>query len=186
MFQNPFDDGLDIAGVQGVPIETFSRFGEFALVKRLHPGQVVLDLGANIGYFTLLFARQVGDSGHVYAFEPGPLSFLLLKKNIAANAYRNITPINKAVSDKSETIAAAVPATIFLIAAVYSWLLGAPSAFYLLTSLSLYLFGMILLLFAILTQQNVATHHEPWRIRSDFKRLRESRDVPEVKSRWPE
>jgi FkbM family methyltransferase len=90
--------------VQGVPIETFSHFGELALIYRLRPGQVVVHLGANIGYFTLLFARQVGHSGHVYAFEPGPLSFLLLKKYIAANAYRNITPINKAVSDKSEIL----------------------------------------------------------------------------------
>ena len=104
MFQNPFDDGIDIAPLQGVPFKKLSRFGEFALIKRLRPGQVVLDLGANIGYFTLLFARQVGDSGHVYAFEPGPLSFLLLKKNIAINGYRNITPINKAVSDKSEIL----------------------------------------------------------------------------------
>jgi hypothetical protein len=48
MIQNPFDDGLDLAGVQGVPIEAYSRFGEFAPIKRLRPGQVVLDLGANI------------------------------------------------------------------------------------------------------------------------------------------
>jgi glycosyltransferase involved in cell wall biosynthesis len=80
-------------------------------------------------------------------------------------------------------LGAAVLATIFLVAATYNLLRGAPSAFYLLTSLSLYLLGMILLLFAILTQQNVATQHELWRIRSELKRQRENSDITAVKSK---
>ena len=73
-------------------------------------------------------------------------------------------------------LGATLPATIFLVAAVYNLLRGAPSAFFLLTSLSLYLFGMILLLFAILTHQNVATQQELWRLRSELKREREAAD----------
>jgi FkbM family methyltransferase len=75
---------------------------ETALCKReIQPGMRVLDVGANIGYFTLLFARLVGPTGHVYAFEPEPRNFDLLQRNIARNGYTNITAVPKAVSRAS-------------------------------------------------------------------------------------
>ncbi len=43
-------------------------------------GQVVIDLGAHIGYFTLIFAELVGIKGKVFAFEPNPTNYSLLKK----------------------------------------------------------------------------------------------------------
>lgn len=66
-----------------------------ALVK---PGDVVLDLGASIGYFTLRLARSVGPTGRVIAVEPDPLNFELLSRNVAMNGYRNVTLINKAAA----------------------------------------------------------------------------------------
>lgn len=70
------------------------------LVKRIiKPGNVVVDIGANIGYYTLLFAKLVGPQGKVYAFEPDINNFKLLSKNIKANPYNNIILENKAVSD---------------------------------------------------------------------------------------
>jgi FkbM family methyltransferase len=73
---------------------------ETALVLDLvRPGQVVLDIGANIGYYTLLFARLVGATGRVVAFEPDPQSFSLLQKNIAENHYGNVTAFRVAVSN---------------------------------------------------------------------------------------
>jgi|GEM_PF-336959 len=65
------------------------------------PGDVVLDIGANIGYYTLIFARLVGEHGHVYAFEPDPTNYRLLKKNVRANGYNNVTFIHKAVAETS-------------------------------------------------------------------------------------
>ena len=62
----------------------------------VQPGQVVVDVGANIGYFTLLFARQVGPTGHVYAFEPEPRNFELLERNIALNRLSNVTAFQRA------------------------------------------------------------------------------------------
>ena len=44
-----------------------------------------MDLGANIGYYTLILAQLVGKSGHVYAFEPDPLNFEILSKNVKEN-----------------------------------------------------------------------------------------------------
>jgi len=65
----------------------------------IKPGDVVLDLGANMGYFTLLAARLVGREGRVYAFEPAPLNYSLLTKNIELNGYDNVVPLQKAVSN---------------------------------------------------------------------------------------
>ena len=68
------------------------------------PGDIIVDIGANIGYYTLYFAKKVTNQGHVYAFEPDPVNFELLNKNIEINKYKNITAINKAVSNTNEII----------------------------------------------------------------------------------
>ena len=78
---------------------------ETKLVKDIiKEGNVVVDIGANIGYFTLIFSRLVGRKGEVFAFEPEPNNFNLLKKNIEINDYKNVNLINKAVSNKSGKI----------------------------------------------------------------------------------
>jgi len=73
------------------------------LTGGVQAGDVVFDIGANIGYYTLLLARSTGAAGHVYAFEPEPENFRLLEKNIAANGYQNVTAFNKAVGETSAT-----------------------------------------------------------------------------------
>ena len=65
-------------------------------------GMVCLDIGAMIGYFTLIMARLVGEEGKIFAFEPEPHNFDLLVKNIAMNGYDNITAAPKAISNKNE------------------------------------------------------------------------------------
>lgn len=73
---------------------------ETALVKKeVRSGDVVLDIGANIGYYTLILARLVGENGRVFAFEPEPENFDLLKKNVEINGYRNAVLVKKGVSD---------------------------------------------------------------------------------------
>jgi hypothetical protein len=62
-------------------------------------GDVVVDLGAHVGYYTLLAARRVGPEGRVFAFEPNPDNFRLLVKNIESNLYSNVIPVQKAVSN---------------------------------------------------------------------------------------
>src|SRR2546422_5286600 len=63
-------------------------------------GDVVLDIGAHIGYYTLMFAELVGPHGKVFAFEPVPSNFALLQKNVQFNGYHSVALIQKAVSDK--------------------------------------------------------------------------------------
>ena len=52
---------------------------------------VFIDVGANIGYFTLLASRWVGSAGRVYAFEPVRQTYMLLRRNIALNNSVNVT-----------------------------------------------------------------------------------------------
>lgn len=77
------------------PVET-----EF-LKKIIKPNMHVIDVGANIGYFTTLFSRLVGPQGKVTAFEPSPRSFLILKKNAMFNCIKNVTIIQKAIANFS-------------------------------------------------------------------------------------
>lgn len=59
---------------------------ETSLLQRLlRPGDVFVDVGANIGYFTVLGAALVGAAGRVFAFEPDPDNFRLLQANLALN-----------------------------------------------------------------------------------------------------
>lgn len=72
--------------------------------EQLREGDVVLDIGANIGYYTLLAARKVGARGRVYAFEPDPINFSLLSQNVELNGYQNVVLVNKAVGETSEDL----------------------------------------------------------------------------------
>jgi FkbM family methyltransferase len=58
---------------------------------RLRPGMHVVDIGANIGYYTMLSASLVGPSGSVTAIEPNPSSAKLLEASRRANSFENVT-----------------------------------------------------------------------------------------------
>jgi len=75
------------------------------IMKRdIKKGDTVVDMGANIGYFTCLFAQLVGETGKVFAFEPEPNNFQLLKKNVEVNGYKNVTIEQKAVTNETQKI----------------------------------------------------------------------------------
>jgi FkbM family methyltransferase len=61
---------------------------------KLQPGNTFLDVGANVGFYTLLAARLVGDRGRVFAIEPNPKTFLRLKETIEANGITNVRALN--------------------------------------------------------------------------------------------
>ncbi len=63
---------------------------ELEIIKQeVKAGDMVLDIGAHIGYFTLPLAELVGSRGKVFAFEPNPENFLILKKNVQVNNHNN-------------------------------------------------------------------------------------------------
>lgn len=93
---------LDDADSLGLAVNEEYEIAETRIVQeQISAGQVVLDIGANIGYFTLKFARLIGDQGKVYAFEPDPDSFRILKRNILSNEYQNVILEPVAVSNVS-------------------------------------------------------------------------------------
>jgi len=57
----------------------------------LSPGDVCIDVGASIGYYTLLASLLVGEEGHVYAFEPAPEAYEALLANVRLNGLANVT-----------------------------------------------------------------------------------------------
>ncbi|MDH3618106.1 MAG: FkbM family methyltransferase [Nitrosopumilus sp.] len=71
--------------------------------KSIDKGMTIIDIGANIGYFTLLFSKLVGDSGKVITFEPNPHSFKILKKNVQSNKIKNITLFSNAIGKSNHS-----------------------------------------------------------------------------------
>lgn len=74
------------------------------LLRFLAPGWVVLDLGANIGYYSLIIVQHLNRDCSVYAFEPCPATFARLRENIRLNSMeRWVEAVPMAVSDQSGT-----------------------------------------------------------------------------------
>lgn len=65
------------------------------------PGEVVLDIGANIGAHCLRFASLVHEEGRVYAFEPTEYAYGKLRKNIELNSFGNIKTYRVALSNQN-------------------------------------------------------------------------------------
>lgn len=67
------------------------------LRRLVRPGMQVLDLGANVGFYTLAFSRLVGPTGQVWAFEPASENLRYLRSHVELNALANVTVVAAAV-----------------------------------------------------------------------------------------
>jgi FkbM family methyltransferase len=72
--------------------------------RRLAPGETFIDVGANLGYYSLLASRLVGDSGRVVAIEALPAIFSTLQRNLAENRASNVRAVNQAAWDREQKI----------------------------------------------------------------------------------
>jgi FkbM family methyltransferase len=81
------------------------RLNEIQVCKALEslckPGSVCLDLGASVGYHTLPLSRLCGIDGKVIAFEPNPVSYLLLERNVQRNQLQNVSLQPYALSNRT-------------------------------------------------------------------------------------
>ena len=68
--------------------------------ERIRPGDTVLDVGANIGYYALIAAQKAGPVGRVIAVEPDPENYALLRHNIHINGYDHVQPVCAAIADR--------------------------------------------------------------------------------------
>jgi FkbM family methyltransferase len=80
-----------------------------AVLGFLQPGSVVIDVGANLGEWTMPFARKVGAAGRVLAIEPGPRSAAALESTLAVNALAQAEIVHCAIGDHDGTADFAVP-----------------------------------------------------------------------------
>ena len=71
--------------------------------EHVRPGATVLDVGAHVGYYTLLSAVLAGPSGRVVAFEPDPANASFLRRHVALNRLGQVTVEEAAVSDRAGT-----------------------------------------------------------------------------------
>src|SRR3989304_1382083 len=71
-----------------------------AFEANLRPGAVVYDIGAHVGYYTLLASVLCGPSGKVFAFEPSPRNLSRLRWHVSANGCRNVIVFDNALSDR--------------------------------------------------------------------------------------
>jgi FkbM family methyltransferase len=75
-----------------------------ALSDHLCPGMTFYDLGANIGFFSLLASRLVGSEGHVFSFEPDPVIFLRLRQNLSQNGFHHAIAEERAAWSESTSV----------------------------------------------------------------------------------
>ncbi len=70
------------------------------MTKVLREGDTLIDIGANIGLFSLIGSKIVGNSGRVISFEPSPITYARITENIKLNNFENIDARNIGLSDK--------------------------------------------------------------------------------------
>lgn len=96
-------DTKTLIGAQIHFLGDYESYIKAAFEQHIHPGNTVLDVGANIGFHTLFFSELVGNQGKVLAFEPVKYNFEKLKDNITLNGYSNITLYQLALGNSNET-----------------------------------------------------------------------------------
>ena len=85
---------LDLQTEKDYWLGTYEPELQQAVAAFLKPGMVVYDVGANVGYISLLLARAAGPSGQVFAFEPLPANQERIRRNLALNAGGDFAPIH--------------------------------------------------------------------------------------------
>jgi FkbM family methyltransferase len=86
------------SGADGFWLGSYEFYKQKALMREMKPGDIVYDIGANVGFYSMLMGLIVGDSGHVYAFEPAPQNVRELRKHMEINALKNCTVLAVAAS----------------------------------------------------------------------------------------
>jgi len=86
------------AHTHGCWLGSYEQGKQVLFAGRVGEGEVVFDIGANVGFYTLLASTLVGAGGHVYAFEPLPRNIDYLRQHLLLNQVNNVTVIEAAAS----------------------------------------------------------------------------------------
>jgi len=99
---------LSTSANHGCWLGTYERQLQQLLVRTLKSGDVFYDVGANVGFFSLLGSVLVGPAGRVVAFEPLPRNVELLRANLGLNGVANVAIVDAAVAETPGTTLLAV------------------------------------------------------------------------------
>ena len=99
IFQGPLRGWRWVVGSSdhGCWLGSFENAQSSLFAQSVGTGSVVYDVGAHVGWYTLLASALVGPEGHVYAFEPSTRNLRFLKKHVALNSIQNVTVIESGV-----------------------------------------------------------------------------------------
>lgn len=97
-------DFNDAIGFGVIILGSYNQFETMVLKKILQPGDVLIDVGAFMGSYSLLASKLIGRKGKVYAFEPNPDHLRKLKRNILLNNFHNIQAFKFALSNKKGVV----------------------------------------------------------------------------------
>ena len=86
---------------QRIALDKYEKFETAMMMAQTSKDLVAVDVGANIGYYTLLLAKRVKK---VYAFEPDKKVFKILEKNVKENNLKNVVLFNKAVGKENKKV----------------------------------------------------------------------------------
>ena len=90
---------------------TYERPTQMFLMRVMRAGDAFVDVGAHIGYFSLLAAALVGETGRVVAVEPIAENYAQLSRHIAENDLSWVTPVNAVIADAEKALSAWVVAS---------------------------------------------------------------------------
>jgi FkbM family methyltransferase len=99
---------LSTSATHGCWLGTYERELQQHLIRTLKPGDCFFDVGANVGFFSLLASVLVGPAGRVVAFEPLPRNTELLRANLGLNAVTNVAVVEAAVAETAGTTVFAI------------------------------------------------------------------------------
>ena len=99
---------MALSMLHGIPTPFVER-EEKMLRRIIKRGQVAIDIGANVGMYTLYLSRLVGKEGHVYAFEPFKPTYELLSKTVERKGLENVSCFNNAIGERETQISLEIP-----------------------------------------------------------------------------
>jgi len=82
-------------------LSTYEQEQTGLFIEMVRAGDIIYDVGAHAGYYTLLASRLTGPGGSVHSFEPDEKNKIYLRKHVVANDASNVTIVTKAVSEEN-------------------------------------------------------------------------------------
>lgn len=87
------------SGVHGYWLGTYERHKRVLFERMVQPGHVLFDIGAHVGWYSLLGSALVGEKGRVFSFEPFARNMAFLRLHLGINRVHNVTPMSVAISN---------------------------------------------------------------------------------------